>query len=160
MKFTFNLLFAIILLYAGDRNCYAENLNKVYTPTSKLIKVGIILHNQVKVDSIRHNQSAQSVNNTVSGKINKPIILAREPAKDHKNKLDTSSSDSIISSSEENQSRSELDDTKNQRLNKISFYKIGFTLTIFGFVVGFMFGRAAFLIATTGIIFLIIGYFI
>ena len=150
MKSTFNLLFAIILLYAGDRNCYAENSNKVYTPTSKL----------VKVDSLRHNQSAQSVNNTVTGKINKPLILARAPAKDHRNKLDILSSDPIISSSEENQSRSELDDTKNQRLNKISFYKIGFTLTIFGFVVGFMFGRAAFLIATTGIIFLVIGYFI
>ena len=150
MKLTFNLLFAIILLCTSNRNSYAENLNKVYTPTSKL----------VKADSLRHNQAAPSANNIVSRKIKKPFAVATAPAADHRNKSEISSSDPIISSSEENQFRSELDDSKNQRLNKISFYKIGFTLAIFGFVVGFMFGRAAFLIATTGIIFLVIGYFI
>ena len=153
MKLAFNLFFAIMLLCTGNRNSYAENLNRSYTPASKL----------VKGDSIQSNQSTQSENNSVSGKIKKPLALAsytKAPTSDPKDKLDNSPSDPVISSSEENQSRSELDDTKNQRLNKMSFYKIGFTLAIFGFVVGFMFGRAAFLIATAGIIFLVIGYFI
>jgi hypothetical protein len=150
MKLVLKLFFAIILLCTGNRNSYAENLNKVYTPASKL----------VKGDSLQYNQTA---NNSVSGKTNKQLAsasIAIDPTTDAKEKLDNSPSDPVISSSEENQSRSELDDTKNQRLNKMSFYKIGFTLAIFGFVVGFMFGRAAFLIATTGIVFLVIGYFI
>lgn len=153
MKLAFKLIFAAILLCTSNGNSYAENLSKSYTPASKL----------VKADSVQYNQSSQSVNNTVSGKINKPLALASSTTAattNQRDKLANSYSDPAISSSEENQSRSELDDTKNQRLNKISFYKIGFILAIFGFVVGFMFGRAAFLIATTGIIFLVIGYFI
>ncbi|MEO8795211.1 MAG: hypothetical protein ABI390_07060 [Daejeonella sp.] len=56
--------------------------------------------------------------------------------------------------------RSKLDDSATERVNKSTFFKIGGILTVLGLIFGFMFGRTAFLISLAGVVFLAIGHFL
>ncbi len=66
----------------------------------------------------------------------------------------------VISTSNQYDARSKLDDSATERINKSIFFKIGGILTVLGLIFGFMFGRTAFLISLAGVVFLAIGHFL
>ncbi|WP_026897114.1 hypothetical protein [Daejeonella oryzae] len=160
MASIFKSLLLTILLFLGGLNSFAEKIN----PTdSREIKSGKadstetrLLANKMSTESVQENLPAEQDNIQES-----PIADQPAESNSENNSLnEETDSEPSLSSQNESASRTKIDVNETRILNKTSFYKMGAIITVLGFVFGFMFGRIAFLMATTGLIFIIIGYLI